>query len=190
MSCNEVLEELVAALDGELDEGAEASARAHLEGCPACAVEFRALEATRARVGGMLTAEAPVEPRFDELWSAATDDGDRPVRRPTASRGAGRSASRVARRSAGGVGLALAAAAALALFAYDLVAPNGPVTMPADVAATSETVAGGPMPSEALPPELMENPDMFVDFVIVRRLEKLRQLPELVDDLEPRVGHS
>jgi hypothetical protein len=34
----------------------------------------------------------------------------------------------------------------------------------------------------AVPDELRENPDMFLDFVIVRRLEKLRRLPELLAD--------
>lgn len=190
MSCNEVREEMVAALDGELTGETGASLRAHLDGCEACAAELRALEATRTRMDRVLAAEPPVEPRFEELWAAATAAGGRPGRRPTESRAPGRSTARRARRSAGGVGLALAAAAVLALFLYDRAPTERPGGAPAGVAAPSKRVADAGAPRRELPPELRENPDMFVDFVIVRRLEKLRQLPELVDDLEPRVGHS
>ncbi len=182
MSCEEVREELVALLDGELDPTVAAAVGEHVASCAECADEQRALRATQTLVRGELAREEPVESRFDALWAMANAPQVE-KRRPRASRLA------AAARRVGGSGrgrkisVALAAAAALALFVRQLPPPTAPVTAPAQPFVESESlaaplVAGG---APTLAPELRENPDMFVDFVIVRRLEKLRLLPDLLE---------
>jgi anti-sigma factor RsiW len=46
MDCTAVRQELVALLDGEVPEGLKAGIEAHVKGCPDCAREMRALEAS------------------------------------------------------------------------------------------------------------------------------------------------
>lgn len=57
---------------------------------------------------------------------------------------------------------------------------------PAIVGAAERDSTSAP----AVPEELRENPDMFLDFVIVRRLEKLRRLPELLADTRASVEEA
>ncbi|MDG2303932.1 MAG: zf-HC2 domain-containing protein [Candidatus Binatia bacterium] len=182
MSCEELREELVGLLDGELDPAATVQVEAHLEICGGCAAEHRELVRTQALLEGALAAEPPARPRFDELWAAADgpSEGSRrasDARPPSWARGAG-DGRRGARRG-GLVPIAFAAAAAAALFFYQLIPSAPPVTGPTSAPAPLVAVAETAPP--VLPPELVEHPDMFVDFVIVRRLEKLRQLPALLD---------
>lgn len=169
MSCGEVREELVALLDGELEPGTAEGVQAHLEGCDACSRECAALEATRRKLGQALGKPEGVEPRFEELWAEVGSASSEMARRRTATRTAVRrgGASASGRRL---VPLALAAGAALAVLAYRLMpTPDAPPAEPVSV-----------VERDPVPPELLDHPDMFVDFVIVRRLEKLRQLPELI----------
>lgn len=203
MSCEDLTEELVALLDGELPEEKRVRIESHLAECSDCRTELAALRETRTRIDPVLSREAAVTPRFDTLWTAATSDETAgaadgvasDARPPSRSTTGGRTLSRQGGRRgpgrvAGRIGVTLAAAAALALFVYDLVPTGNPRTAPRSATTAPVEVADAVVPLPDMPPELLEHPDMFVDFVIVRRLEKLRQLPNLVDALDGDVGHS
>ena len=188
MSCSDVREEGVALLDGELAPERAQAVREHLEGCAECAREQRELEQLRAKVDPMLRATdglgAPTDAGFAALWAQVEADTPAAARAGTRAGGAYRSGGRRGR-----VAMAFAAAAALALFVWQLV-PGGEHTAPGSVAQGDRTAAPGAGP---VPPELLEHPDMFVDFVIVRRLEKLRQLPDLIEEEgfeSAAVGHG
>ncbi len=187
MSCESVREELVALLDGELDVAAAAAVRRHLQSCPSCEQERRALVATREVVDRGLVRGVRVQSRFDDLRAAATAETSAPGRsgeRRGGRRGGRRSTgSRPGRLAA--AALAVAAAAVVAVFVGQQLpsdAPRAPAGDDARVAAVEPGI--GPRAGErvGVPSELREHPDMFVDFVIVRRLDKLRQLPDLLDD--------
>lgn len=183
MSCETVREELVALLDGELDDAAAEAVRRHLQSCPSCEEERGALVATREAVDGRLARAVPVESRFDDLWAAATGEASGPRRGVERRSGRRSTGSRTGRLRA--AALTVAAAAAVALFVGSLLpteAPRAPGDDGARVAAVEPAAEPGRRDGPRVPPELREHPDMFVDFVIVRRLDKLRQLPDLLDD--------
>jgi anti-sigma factor RsiW len=52
-------EQLSALVDGHLDAGAAAAARAHLASCPACARELEVIAATRSWLRGLPSIDAP-----------------------------------------------------------------------------------------------------------------------------------
>lgn len=181
MSCESVREELVALLDGELDDAAAEAVRRHLQSCTSCEEERGALVATREALDGRLARAVPVQPRFDDLWAAATAESPAPGRAVGRRGGRRSTGSRPGRLRA--AALAVAAAAAVVVFVGQQrsgdapSAPAGDGTRVAAVERPGGSGAGGRVPAE-----LREHPDMFVDFVIVRRLDKLRRLPDLLDD--------
>lgn len=197
MRCEDTREELVALLDDELPSEERAQVERHVAQCDSCRTELEGFETSRARIDSLLSREPEASRRFEELWAAATSAGDGRAVLGLAPRGSSRASASAGSRAPargpgrvlGRIGLTVAAAAALALFIRD---PGSRRSSPPPATSVREPVvlAEAVAPSGDFPEELLAHPDMFVDFVIVRRLEKLRQLPELVDALGADVGHT
>lgn len=65
MNCTTVREELVALLDGELDEGRRAELRGHVDGCADCARHLQAERALRQRLRAVWLDDAMVSALAD-----------------------------------------------------------------------------------------------------------------------------
>ena len=168
-SCEEVRGELVALLDGEVETSRAFELRAHLSHCTDCARELSELERVRGFLAeGLVDDLSETSTGFDDVLSRAQGE-----ERPTGP-------IRGGLIDAPGWG-ALAAGLLLVIsLGYALGTGSEPrATVVASRGVTASPVRSGKAGPE-VPPRLRDSPDMFVDFVIVRRLEKLRQLPRLL----------
>ncbi len=187
-ACTAFAEELVAYLDGEQPDAERERLEAHLGTCLTCRRELERFRRVRTLLGSL----RPVEPSADfdqEMWHRLA---------ATPARGHRRS------RALLWVAPPLAAAAVLALVWYSSVArvTNGPRTAvvasaphAADATSGESRVAtqheapsaeGGAAPVAVAgsdlaeyPPELIEHPELFLRFPVVRRLEKLQHFEEV-----------
>ena len=188
MSCEAVQEELVALLDHELEQGAADELRAHLGTCPECQADLRATEQARSALSGALASREVATGDVEALWAELERPAGLSRRSNAPRRGrvwrAGRSRARLATMAAAGIaGLGL----------YLVLGASGPSVESERRAAARAPAESAPMGGQAqavarAPAELRTRPDMFVDFVIVRRLDKLDQLPELLGHAAPAVG--
>jgi RNA polymerase sigma-70 factor (ECF subfamily) len=180
-------EDLVAYVDGELLGSARARFDDHVATCLTCRREAERLAKLRALVSDLPRIEPSAE--FEaHMWRrmARETSGGQRRRRPDAWRWAVP---------------VLAAAAVVALALYGVLQPSGPhapqvATAPAvrkqvagkEQADTGAEEGGGertdvasadnPAP-EDLPPELVEHPELFLRFPVVRRLQKLEHFEEV-----------
>ena len=188
--CEAIAEDLVAFADGELAQAERAPIEAHVAGCLSCRREIERIATVNALVAG-LPRIAP-SPEFEER-----------VRRRLAAGAAADDAATWTRRRAWRPALwgvpALAVAAAIALVWYwslaaptrnQLRAPAGggqlAVARPdraqqlAGEGETEPVVAAAPSLSiEDLPPDLIEHPELFLRYPVVRRLNKLEHFEEV-----------
>jgi len=189
-ACEAIAEDLVAFVDGELAEAERALVEAHVTACLSCRREIERV----AKVGALMVGLPRIEPspEFEERMRrrlaavAGVDDATVGTRR------------RVLRRALWGVP-ALAAAAAIALVWYwslagparnALRAPAGGGQVAAARPDRAQQLAGeheaqavvAAAPSlspEDLPPDLIEHPELFLRYPVVRRLNKLEHFEEV-----------
>ena len=81
MACTEVLEQLEAYVDGELDGAGAASIEAHLEACPACAAEHRLAAAVRRELRALPELDATPAVLREIAWETQRARFGAPVRR-------------------------------------------------------------------------------------------------------------
>jgi anti-sigma factor RsiW len=193
LHCEDVREDLVAYLDGELSDGARARVQEHVATCLACRREIERLTRLAAWVGALPRVEPAAD--FDErMWQRLETDG---------AAMAHRRAWRPARWSLP----ALAAAAAVALALYSslerpgthAVTPGGGERVAAKAVTGDEAparvadgaggrdheseLAAATEPSlENVPPELVEHPELFLRYPVVRRMNKLEHFEEVVQE--------
>jgi anti-sigma factor RsiW len=184
--CDDITPELVAYLDGELDEVARRPIAAHLSTCLGCRREIEQLTTVRRWIGDRPSVEPSGEFAAD-FWRRLEREGG------PSTRG----------RAWWWAAPALAAAAVVALALRSFVpsavepsprpaeraaAPAAPVAAPAANVANAkpaappaaEQVAEAPeLAPEDLPPELLEHPELFLRLPVVRRLEKLEHFDEV-----------
>ncbi len=191
--CVDFAPELVAYLDGEQPAADHAHIEAHLGTCLSCRRELERLRRVRTLLGA-LPVIAPSAAFHDRMWQRLD---------PMPAGAAGRR-----RIVAWGVP-ALAAAAALALIWYSSatrMAPAGPGTGGAVASARQPAAGGGagsaesrlaaqhraspdagPKPDvavagsdlDAYPPELVEHPELFLRYPVVKRLQRLQHFEEV-----------
>ena len=190
--CVEFAEELVAYLDGEQPSAEHARIEQHVGTCLSCRRELERLRRVRTLLGA-LPAIDPSAAFQDALWQRLD------VAPPAARR---------RRRTLVWGVPALAAAAALALVSYSLLArvgtnaraPGAPVAVAhreAPHGAAGETrvasqrekaadkderkpdvaVAGSDL--DQYPPELVEHPELFLRYPVVKRLQRLQHFEEV-----------
>jgi anti-sigma factor RsiW len=190
--CVEFAEELVAYLDGEQPPAEHARIEQHVGTCLNCRRELERLRRVRTLLGALPAIE-PSAAFQDALWQRLNVTSP-PVRRQ--------------RRTLVWGAPALAAAAALALVSYSLVAhvgtstraPGAPVAVAhreAPHGAAGETrvaaqhekapgkdetkpdvaVAGSDL--DQYPPELIEHPELFLRYPVVKRLQRLQHFEEV-----------
>jgi anti-sigma factor RsiW len=191
--CVDFAEELVAYLDGEQPAAEHARIEAHVGTCLTCRRELERLRRVRTLLGALPAIEASAS-FHDGLWQRL--DAAPPV-------------ARRRRRSLVWGAPALAAAAALVLVWYSATtrvttdgrAPGGTVAVahrsaPAENAATGESrvaaqhheapekdgkpdiaVAGSDL--DQYPPELIEHPELFLRYPVVKRLQRLQHFEEV-----------
>jgi anti-sigma factor RsiW len=190
--CVEFAEELVAYLDGEQPPAEHARIETHVGTCLSCRRELERLRRVRTLLGALPVIE-PSAVFQDALWQRLD------VTPPTRGR----------RRTLVWGAPALAAAAALALVWYSLLtgvtttehrAPGAPVAVAhreAPHGGAGETrVAAQPkeapdkdekQPDVAVagsdldqyPPELVEHPELFLRYPVVKRLQRLQHFEEV-----------
>jgi anti-sigma factor RsiW len=191
-ACAALAEELVAYLDGEQPEPERGRIENHVGTCLACRRELERLRRTRVLLGALPLIE-PSADFHDGMWRRLDAA---PARR------------RGRRRAVLWGAPALAAAAALALVWYSSVAriaadgrgmrgavasaprPAGGGSTagesrvatrhqaaPADDPAHDVAVAGSDL--DEYPPELIEHPELFLRYPVVRRLQKLQHFEEV-----------
>jgi anti-sigma factor RsiW len=191
-ACAVLAEELVAYLDGEQPEPNRGHIEAHVGTCLTCRRELERLRRARILLGALPAIE-PSADFHDNMWRRL--DAPLPHRR---------SRRRVVLWGAP----ALAAAAALALVWYSSVArlatdargvhgavasaprpPAGGGSTSGDSrVATHQAAPGTDTPHdvavagselEEYPPELIEHPELFLRYPVVRRLQKLQHFEEV-----------
>jgi anti-sigma factor RsiW len=198
-ACEAIAEDLVAFVDGELPEAERAPVEAHVAGCLACRREIERIAKVSALVAGLPRIEPSAELEERMRWRLAAG--------ASAADAAARTRRRGWRPVFWGVPV-LAAAAAIALVWYwsmvrptpnGLLAPRGRqvAVAPArpdrteQLAGERETeraVAAAPgLSPEDLPPDLVEHPELFLRYPVVRRLNKLEHFEEVRQhpDIEP-----
>ena len=190
--CEDLSEELVAYLDGEQPEDERARIEAHVGTCLACRREIDRLTKVRGWVQDLPRIE-PAGDFEERMWRRLEADAPL-VGRP-----------RGWRPAQWGVP-ALAAAAVLAFVLYSSIeradqvatappsaeravvakAPAAPPDQPA-ARAVEERVADAELAPEDLPPELLEHPEFFLRYPVVRRMNKLEHFEEVRrhDESEP-----
>jgi anti-sigma factor RsiW len=186
-SCSHIAEELVAYADGEHSDAERARVEAHVGSCLACRRELERVHKLSDLLAGLPSVEP--SPGFEQRFWA------RLAAAPTVARPRWRAAR---------IGLpALAAAAALALVSYWTVArveraappDTRAVAAAPSVAAppaalarseerrhdegTDDEVRVARSELETLPPELVEHPELFLRYPVVRRLRKLEHFEEV-----------
>ncbi len=200
-TCEEITPELVAFLDGELADEEQRPVAAHVNGCLACRREIQRL----TKVQGLVTALPRIQPSpsfGDDFWRKVEAEQ---VPLPANVRRL---------RPLRWVVPALAAAAVVGLALRSQVEsppptipPSGAqvqasgkiddapvVTAPPARVATKPKVAEPPaqvadveaLRPEDLPPELLEQPELFLRLPVVRRLDTLQYLGAAED--APRSG--
>ena len=188
--CEAIAEDLTAFVDGELPEAERAPIDAHVAGCLSCRREIERITKVNALVAGLQRIEP--SPEFEDR-----------LRRRLATGAAADGAATGTRRRAWRPALwgvpALAAAAVIALVWYwSLAAPiRNQLRAPAgggqlavarhdraqQLAGEGESepaVAAAPSLSpEDLPPDLIEHPELYLRYPVVRRLNKLEHFEEV-----------
>jgi anti-sigma factor RsiW len=186
--CEAIVEDLVAFVDGELPEAERALLEAHVATCVSCRREVERV----AKVGALVSGLPRIEP--------SPEFAERMRRRLAAGAGVATVAEtrgRVLRPALWGVP-ALAAAAAIALVWYwSLAGParntprppggDGQVAVarpdraqrPAGEHEKALVAAAPSLSPEDLPPDLIEHPELFLRFPVVRRLNELEHFEEV-----------
>jgi anti-sigma factor RsiW len=206
MSCDDVRNELVAWLDGELSGEEGALLQPHVARCQDCARELRALERARGLIEEFSADKVLSGVSFEALWQRVHDSARVRSASPESIRRQSASAVRRAIRWSVPLGMAAAAGAALALFWEP--AARGPIPPPVEVhrdvvkgaqgrqaeAASGakprvqvESIAKVETRSRSMarvPRELRDNPGLFVDYSIVRRLDELQHLDSVLSGHE------
>lgn len=193
--CEAMVEDLVAFLDGELTEPERSRVEAHTSTCLTCRREMDRI----STVNGMLRSLPRVTPSDDfdrRMWERLEREASRP------------GAPRSFRAVYWGVPLAAAAALALVWYssvqqtgtapgggeatsprvatapqapAPEAARPDVAVAARPDEAADQEPIAqaNADLAPEDFPPEVIEHPELFLRFPVVRRLEKLEHFEEV-----------
>lgn len=187
--CEDLSADLVAYLDGEQPDGGRARVEAHVATCLACRRELERLTKVRAWIRA-LPRIAPAADFEERMWQRLEADA-RPVVRPRTWRPARWSVP------------ALAAAAAIALVIYASVersgkAPTRPANggpavvarapgLPAEQAAAggdardrqTDLATATNLSPEDVPPEVVEHPELFLRYPVIRRLNMLEHFEEV-----------
>lgn len=171
-TCERISGELVAFLDGELDEGERRPIATHVSTCLVCRREIERLTIVQRWVANVSKIE-PGPELAEQLWRRIAAEPE-----PLGARPGVRSF-----RSLRWALPALAAAAVLTVsFQFMTRSPLAPVAKP-----VAGKVAAGPtvksetrqlanlddLKPEDLPPELLDHPELFLRLPVVRRLETL-----------------
>lgn len=215
-NCEAIGEELVAYLDDELDEEARRPVATHVATCLVCRREVERLTVVRRWIRELPAVEP--SPAFaDGLWEkiAAGADPAPPapnvrVLRPNRWAAPALAAAAVvalafasllrttgaptkAPASAAPERVAAPAPAARKPDAPVVVArpaaPKGePATGEAPQMAVADAVRPEDLPSESLPPELLEHPELFLRLPVVRRLETLEHIDAVQNSHDDDAG--
>ncbi len=160
MTCDTIRNELVAYRDGELPEWERAQVDAHLRGCPACAQEERQL----ARLDHLLAGleRMPLSPGFAATFWQRLEQEQRATKKESRLGHWWRDWVDSWRM----VPAFAAAASVLIFFGYVLSSrqtPEPPQSPPAELAAQAAQADA--------PPQVVEQPDLFVNYRVIADLE-------------------
>jgi len=191
-ACTGVAEELVAYLDGEQPDGERQRVETHLGTCLTCRRELERVRRVRTLLGSLRSIEPSAD--FQAAFRRRLDAAP-----PRLAR----------RRRAmvwGAPLLAAAAAVALVVYSFATRLPPGRQPAPATVAAAHRPAASGAASGETrvaaqhheeqgasgrpdvavanddldqYPPELIEHPELFLHYPVVRRLQRLQHFEEV-----------
>ncbi len=189
-TCDQIGPELVAFLDGELDDAERRPIASHVSTCLGCRREMERLGTVRGWVADLPRIE-PSAGLADEFWRRVEHERAATESHPGAS------------PLWWWVTPALAAAAALVLaFQFFTSGPTPVAKAPSAERAVAGARPGAPAPAvaarraapeaaapmvadadtlrpEDLPPELLEHPELFLRLPVVRRLDKLEHFEEV-----------
>jgi hypothetical protein len=167
MTCETIKNELVAYRDGELPEQDREQIAAHLSTCPACTQEERQL----ARLDRFLSTLERLTPSPDfeaTFWGKVELERQKTKENPLA---------RWWKEWWGSWQMvpALAGAAGLVLF-FGYILSNRHMTPPAPSAPTTPSTQ---LAEANVPPQVVEQPDLFVNYRVIADLDKLAHFEEI-----------